>query len=138
MKQAIERTARFGAVLKGLGYRGIHLGGIHDSFETGDKILDRMDEIEDSWQGYVDEFHQNEPSRFYLYKQPQKANAVLPGNDAIKVRLTDNFHYLFLHAVHDLFFDKDAALAPMYKKISHSLEKSKASWLLKVFLEDPF
>ncbi len=35
VKQAIERTARLGAVLKGLGYRCIHLGGIHDSFETG-------------------------------------------------------------------------------------------------------
>ena len=29
---AIERAARLGAVLQGLGYRGIHIGGIHRDF----------------------------------------------------------------------------------------------------------
>jgi methylenetetrahydrofolate reductase (NADPH) len=33
MPQAIERTAGLGVVLKGIGYKGIHLGGIHGSFE---------------------------------------------------------------------------------------------------------
>jgi len=138
MKRAIERTARLGVVLKGIGYNGIHLGGIHDSFATVGKILDRMDQIEHNWQDYVEEFREDEPNRFYLYKQPVSAETVLPGKDTIKVKMTENCHYLFLRAAHDLFFDKRAALAPMYKKISSSLDKNKATWLLKAFLEDPF
>ncbi|GAB6190630.1 methylenetetrahydrofolate reductase C-terminal domain-containing protein [Desulfocastanea catecholica] len=146
MPQAIERTARLGVVLKGLGYKGIHLGGIHDNFETVGRILDRMAVIEHNWQDYIEEFRENEPNRFYLYKQPTQqptqqqttAQSVLPGKDAIKVKFSESCHYLFLRAAHDLFFDKGASLAPMYKKISSSLEKNKASWLLKVFLEDPF
>jgi methylenetetrahydrofolate reductase (NADPH) len=138
MKHAIERTARLGVVLKGIGYKGIHLGGIHDSFETVGKILDRMDAIEHNWLDYVEEFREEEPNRFYLYKQARTAESVIPAKDAIKVKHTDNFHYLFLRAAHDLFFDKRASLAPMYKKISSSLDKSKTSWLLKTFLEDPF
>jgi methylenetetrahydrofolate reductase (NADPH) len=138
MKSAIERTARLGVVLKGIGYKGIHLGGIHDSFETVGKILDRMTEIEHNWQDYTEEFSENEPHRFYLYKKTAGAQAVLPGKDTIKVKMTESAHYLFLRKAHDLFFDKRASLAPMYKKISSSLEKSNSSWLLKVFLEDPF
>ena len=30
---AIERAARLGAILRGLGYRGVHLGGIHRDFQ---------------------------------------------------------------------------------------------------------
>ena len=142
MKQAIERTARLGVVLKGLGYKGIHLGGIHDSFATVSRILDRMAEIEHNWPDYVAEFRETEPDRFYLYKKADKlaetAKSVIPGKQTIKVKLTDNFHYLFLRTAHELFFDKRAALAPMYKKISSSLDKSNTSWLLKTFLEDPF
>lgn len=32
LKAAIERAARLGVVLKGFGYRGIHIGGIHKNF----------------------------------------------------------------------------------------------------------
>ena len=142
MKQAIERTARLGVVLKGIGYKGIHLGGIHDSFATVGRILDRMTEIEHNWLDYVAEFREEEPNRFYLYKKADKqvetANSVIPGKETIKVKLTDNFHYLFLRTAHELFFDKRAVLAPMYKKISGSLDKSNTSWLVKAFLEDPF
>ncbi len=138
MQHAIERTARLGVILKGIGYNGIHLGGIHDNFETVGRILDRMSEIEHNWQDYVEEFRENEPNRFYLYKQLAAPKAVLAGKDAIKIKLRENVHYMFLRAAHDLFFDKRASLAPMYKRISSSLEKHKASWLLKAFLEDPF
>ena len=138
MNMPLSGRLGLGVVLKGIGYKGIHLGGIHDSFETVGKILDRMAAIEHNWLDYIEEFRENEPNRFYLYKQPVTAEAVLPGKDAIKVKITENFHYLFLRAAHDLFFDKRASLAPMYKKISSSLDKSKTSWLLKTFLEDPF
>jgi methylenetetrahydrofolate reductase (NADPH) len=44
---AVERAARLGAVLKGLGYRGIHIAGVHRGFELAGRILDRMAQIED-------------------------------------------------------------------------------------------
>lgn len=55
-KHAIERTARLGVVLKGIGYNGIHLGWIHDGYDTVGQILDRMETIEPNWQEYVEEF----------------------------------------------------------------------------------
>lgn len=138
MKHAIERTARLGVVLKGIGYKGIHLGGIHDSYETVGRILDRMDEIEHNWQEYRNEFCEDESNRFYLYKQKAVVPEKTSQSSNNRVRLIENCHYLFLRTAHDLFFDKTASLAPVYKKISNSLDKSNTSWVLKRFLEDPF
>ena len=53
---AVERAARLGAVLKGLGYRGIHIAGVHRGFELAGRILDRMAQIEDQWRDFLDDF----------------------------------------------------------------------------------
>ncbi len=138
-KHSIERTARLGAVLKGIGYNGIHIGGIHDSFDTVGLILDRMAQIEGNWQEYIEEFREDIPNSFYLYKQ-SRANQpmVKHADDTAKVGLSDDCLYLFLRTAHDMFFDKNAALAPVYRKISKSLDDHKRSWILKRFVEDPF
>lgn len=138
MTHAIERTARLGVVLKGIGYKGIHLGGIHNSFDDVAKILDRMDEIEHNWQDYLAEFQEETGDRFYLYKKTDAVTASIPSKEKIKVTITDNCHYLFMRTAHDLFFDKGSSLAPVYRKISNSLDKSKTSWVLKRLFEDPF
>lgn len=135
-KCSIERTARLGAVLKGIGYAGIHLGGIHQDFDEVGKILDRMEALEDSWQEFVPEFQEEQAGRFYLYKKsaPVQGQVV----EQKKVNFAENMHYLFLRTAHDHFFDKSARFAPLYRKVSDALEKSKRSWVLKRFLEDPF
>lgn len=137
-RHAIERTARLGVVLKGIGYNGIHLGGIHDGFDTVGKVLDRMGEIEHNWQEYVEEFRDERSDRYYLYKKSKAFAASVPGYRETGVGPVEDCHYLFLRTAHDLFFDKQASLAPVYKKISGSLDRSNTAWLLKRLLEDPF
>ncbi|MGB5986293.1 MAG: methylenetetrahydrofolate reductase, partial [Desulfobacterales bacterium] len=66
---AIERAARLGAVLKGLGYRGVHIGGIHREFATVGRILDRMAEIEADWQSFLPQFDFPQPWGFYAFKE---------------------------------------------------------------------
>jgi methylenetetrahydrofolate reductase (NADPH) len=136
--KAIERTARLGVVLKGIGYKGIHIGGIHDNFETVAKILDRMSEIEANWQEYVEEFREEPNGRFYLYRKDAQAAPASKATSRQGLYPGENCHYVFLRKAHDLFFDKNATLAPVYRKISSSLDRSKTSWILKRFLEDPF
>lgn len=137
-RHAIERTARLGVVLKGIGYNGIHIGGIHDSFDTVGKILDRMDEIEHNWEDYREEFQEREPNSYYMYTGRKDPVVVEQYKEKIKLNVGDSCHYLFLRTAHDWFFDKNATLAPVYKKISSSLSNTKTSWALKMFLEDPF
>lgn len=135
---AIERTARLGAVLKGIGYNGIHIGGIHKSYDAVARILDRMEEIGDDWQEYVEEFQVREPGSFYLYKDRDEKRDPRPSKEEVKIKFTEDCHYVFLRTAHDLFFDKSASLAPIYKKISTTFDRNNVSWMLKAFLEDPF
>ncbi|WP_054697457.1 hypothetical protein [Desulfosarcina cetonica] len=57
----IERSARLGAILRGLGYRGIHIGGIHRNFSMVAKILDRMEAIKDDWIQFLPQFNYPQP-----------------------------------------------------------------------------
>ncbi|SLM31944.1 Methylenetetrahydrofolate reductase [Desulfamplus magnetovallimortis] len=165
LQNAIERTARLGVVLKGMGYRGIHIGGIHKDFETVGKILDRMDEIENQWQSFLNEFtpskEQNHaqgeftPSREQNHSQgeltptresgfyqvnliPDRKCRNLPHEITLKTLLFDHIPYRFLNMAHGLFFNKSAYSAPMYKKIAEKIETKGFSWIIKRFLEDPF
>ncbi|MFV0436016.1 MAG: methylenetetrahydrofolate reductase C-terminal domain-containing protein [Desulfopila sp.] len=139
-KKAIDRAARLGVVLKGIGYKGIHIGGVHKSFAPVAAILDRMAEIEHNWQDYREEFQEEVAGRFYLYRQEASgANGRgKSGHNGIRLKYTDSAQYLFLRTAHDLFFDKEASLAPVYRKISSTLDRNNVSWMLKKFLEDPF
>ncbi|MCP4723064.1 MAG: hypothetical protein GY860_26730, partial [Desulfobacteraceae bacterium] len=136
LKIAIDRAAKLGVILKGLGYRGIHIGGIHRSFKTVGAILDRMDKIEDYWEDFLDEFTGNAQTFYYL-ANPPVAEEKLPLSGRIKEKFTDHYPHALLKNAHNLFFDKTARLAPVYRKLATFLEKTNNARLLKLILEDP-
>ncbi len=68
-KAAIERAARLGVILKGLGYKGIHISGIHKNFDTVGSILDRMDEIENDWKQFVPQFEYPQLEGYYMFPE---------------------------------------------------------------------
>ena len=136
LKTAIDRAAKLGVILKGLGYRGIHIGGIHRSFKTVGAILDRMDKIEDYWEDFLDEFTGNVQTFYYL-DNPPVVKEKLPLSGRIKEKFTDHYPHALLKNAHNLFFDKTARLAPVYLKLANFLEKTNNARLLKLILEDP-
>ena len=62
--KAIERAAKLGAILKGLGYKGMHLGGIHKTFDEVGEILSHMEVIQDRWEDFIPEFNDRRPRWF--------------------------------------------------------------------------
>ncbi len=137
LKASIERTARLGVILKGLGYRGIHIGGIHRSFKTVKAILDRMDEIEGSWQDYMEEFEDKNPDTYYMFDTNKESSEKYPLTYRIKEIFTDHIPYAIFNMAHSIFFNKNAMLAPTYKKIALFLDRHQKAWLLKKLIEDP-
>lgn len=106
MKAAIERAARLGVVLKGFGYRGIHIGGIHKNFDTVGAILNRMEEIEGEWHRYVSDFADRDKNAYYWYdhiKETPNGGGPSPG---IKARVTEHIPFRMLEFAHGLFFEK--------------------------------
>ncbi|MFV0438776.1 MAG: methylenetetrahydrofolate reductase C-terminal domain-containing protein [Desulfopila sp.] len=137
MKAAIERAARLGVVLKGLGYRGIHIGGIHKSFEAVGAILDRMGEIEGQWHQYMSDFSERAENTYYWYDHVAPAPTSEGEETGLGARLSNRCSYSLLSFAHGLFFDKSNFLAPSCRKLSEWLDKNGKTWILKRCLEDP-
>ena len=137
---AIERAARLGAVLKGLGYQGIHLGGIHKSFTTAAKILNRMAEIKDEWESYMPHFDFRDEGGFYAF--PDKSNTPLRGLGRYglskpQLAWSDKFHYRVMDYAHGILFNQQHMLAPILRRLSRWLAKSPADRIFLKLIEQP-
>jgi methylenetetrahydrofolate reductase (NADPH) len=137
-RRSIERAARLSAVLKGLGYRGIHVGGIHGSFSDLAGILDRMEQIQDRWMDFVPEFDFPQEDGFYVHEKNDRtglcANAKSPLKSVAKPR--EKAMYLFMGKVHDLFFDKESFMAPALRKFCAKIDGTAHGRFFTLLTED--
>ncbi len=137
-RASIERAAKLAAVLKGLGYAGIHIGGIHRRFDTAGRILDRFAQIQDQWKDFLPDFDFPQPGGFYAFS-PQSANgkeAALFGKNPPGAGLLDSLRYSLLKRAHNMFFDSRHFLGPVYRKMSKTVDRMPGGDLLMSLLED--
>ena len=135
---AIERAARLAAVLKGLGYAGIHIGGIHRSFDMVGRILDRLAVIQDQWKEFLADFDFPQPNGFYAFpsQAEEESGAPVFGLDPPRSSLFERLRYFLLRRVHDTFFDPRHPLSPIYRKLSQLIDGKPGSHLLMCLVED--
>jgi methylenetetrahydrofolate reductase (NADPH) len=136
---AIERAARLGALLKGMGYRGMHIGGVHKSFDTVARILDRMAAIEAHWEAFWSDFDFPQPGGFYAYGSETRAicaGAPRFGQAAVHLPFWDRVHYGALQRSHDLFFTASSPLAPLNKGVSRFLDRWRSGGAFLHLTED--
>lgn len=127
---AIERTAKLAAIVKGLGYRGIHIGGVHRNFVTVKRILDRMAEIEGSWREFVREFDYPMEGGYYVFeKDPVTglSSDVLASRQTLRPNFYHRMHFNLMHGLHQAFFRFDAPGAGAYAGICRSIDKNSSA-----------
>ncbi len=136
---AIERAARLGAVLKGLGYRGIHIGGIHRDFSTVGMILDRMAQIKDDWQEFLPRFNYPQPDGFYAFREvpPNPVASPVFGQHPQPVPVVDRVLYPLMQHAHNVFFNLDSPAAPVFRTIGRTLDRGIAGRLFMHLAEHP-
>lgn len=139
-RAAIERAARLGAVLKGLGYRGIHIGGIHKNFDTVAQILDRMETLSDQWKSFWPDFQFAPSGGFYAFEKKDQVGSrrLVYGVEKEPLGLLEKALFTFLNRSHDLFFNFKSPLSPLYRKISEQLDRTYAGRLTAELFEDAF
>jgi methylenetetrahydrofolate reductase (NADPH) len=137
LKMAVDRAAKLAVILKGMGYRGIHIGGIHRSFKTVAAILDRMEQLQGHWPDYPGKLTAKKENNTLDYNPDIVNRYELQKKAGLKEKLFDYIPYRIFSLAHNLFFNKSAMLAPVYKKLASILEKHRKTWLLKRCLEDP-
>ncbi len=67
----LEHAAKMFAVVRGLGYQGVHLGGFGLKVEEVKEVMERADEFQPSWQDYLQEMvYPIEPKekQFYYFE----------------------------------------------------------------------
>ncbi|MBI9084413.1 MAG: methylenetetrahydrofolate reductase C-terminal domain-containing protein [Desulfobacterales bacterium] len=136
---AIERAARLGAVLRGLGYRGIHIGGIHRDFSIVGRILDRMEAIGDNWQGFLPGFDSPQPNGFYAFREkpPAKVTAPLFGKHRLPLDGLDRMIFSLMQRSHNLFFNFDAPMASFFRTVCEHLDSGIWGRLFMHLAEHP-
>jgi methylenetetrahydrofolate reductase (NADPH) len=136
---AIERAARLAAVLKGLGYKGIHIGGIHQRYDVVGRILDRLAQIEDQWQAFVHEFDFPQADGFYAFAADagEGDGALGFGAGPPRVYQRERLLYAALSRSHEVFFDREHPLAPWFRRLAEHLDGNLGRKLLTDLVEDP-
>lgn len=137
-RAAIERSAKLIAVVKGLGYRGVHLSGVHQSFDTVARILDRSAQIEHRWQEFVAEFAFPQEESFYCYRQDPATELLTdePGAFSSASSRLERAGYKWFKSTHDLLFAFDSPLARGLNLTAAALDKRRAGHLALRVVED--
>ena len=66
---SLMRAAKMVAMLRGIGYRGVHIGGPNLRYEDVEWVIGRSLEMSGNWESLVPEFDFPQPDGFYLYEK---------------------------------------------------------------------
>lgn len=66
------RAAKMYAIMKGMGYAGVHIGGLGTKYEDIEYIIDKGEELSKDWISLISEFDYPMPDGFYYFNKDEK------------------------------------------------------------------
>jgi len=122
------RAARMYAIMKGMGFDGVHLGGHNLKYEQVKYIIETGEELAADWQSLLPYFDYPQPDGFYYYEkdpasglntnQPVK-RAELPGEVPVA------FNYRLMRFFHHMLFTPDNNLFPVMESYYQKVKDPK-------------
>ena len=133
---SLYRAAKLMAILKGLGYRGAHIGGTVEYEDVREVIL-HFREIQKQWQDFLAEFDFPYQDGFYLYEKDSKTG-LNTNNPSLEshISLGARINYSLMKVFHYLFFNKNASHFLLLKGIAQNVDKSSIMKKPFCWLED--
>ena len=118
------RAARLAAILKGMGYDGVHIGGPGLTSTDLAFILHEAAAHEGDWQSLIPQFDSGLPETAYLYERDDQSGLNLPvGRPLPLTRHLHSPHFHFARLSHDHMFEKDGLLYLPMKAFCLGVEK---------------
>ena len=136
---AVERLAQLAAILKAIGYRGIHIGGIHKSFAPVAANHERMAAIEAQWREFVPNFIPPHTDGYYLYL-PDPATGLATARVqpfSVNISRWERWKFGVLQNLHDIAFNFDAPLASLWRRLCGWLDQRGLGATFMRLVEDP-
>jgi methylenetetrahydrofolate reductase (NADPH) len=124
----ILRAARLYAVLKGMGYSGVHIGGHNIKYEQVEEIIRQGEALTPHWTDLVRYFDHPLPDGFYYFERDpetglNREKAVEPEGRPFDVKV--EFSYGFSRLFHRLMFEPGKRLYGVMKGLSRRVAGSK-------------
>ena len=110
----LEFAARQAAIYRGLGYRGIYIGGV-SNVETVRKIIEiERSYSRDDWKTFAQKISYSRPQEYFFYQKDPESK-LADGGKTTKAKPLKSKHlkasYFFSKWVHRVMFDPDSYLA---------------------------
>jgi methylenetetrahydrofolate reductase (NADPH) len=124
----ILRAARMYAILKGMGYSGVHIGGHNIKYEQVEKIISQGEALTSQWTDLIHHFDYPIPGGFYYFEYDQKTGFNLEKPVQRSSRLPDargECCYGFSRLSHKLMFEPGKKLYGIMKGLSRSVAGTK-------------
>jgi methylenetetrahydrofolate reductase (NADPH) len=122
---SLERAARLIAVLRGIGYDGVHLGGPNLTYEDIERVIERSIGLDSSWPSLVGEFDYPQPHGFYLYERDPATGLNREVLSSARGRPAKHLGYGVMRLFHGLAFAPHASLyglgCALFRKIDRTL-----------------
>ncbi len=127
----LERAAKMVAMMRGMGFAGVHIGGHGLKYEQVETILDRSEELRPEWQQLVGEFSYPQADGWYFFeKDPETGLNTDSPTDRSKSRPRSPLSNRVFRLLHRLMFEKNGLLFRPMRGLARAVDGS--------FLEHPF
>jgi len=131
----IVRAAKMYAIAKGLGYRGVHIGGHGLVCEDIQYIIQQGEELAPGWQGLVAEFDYPQPDGFYLFSRDKESGLNTTELAPMVSKGRKSAVYDFSQMVHRTLLEPTNPLFGMYQKLAGWIDHTRVLKRFSLFLE---
>lgn len=122
----LERAAKLMAVLKGLGYRGAHIGG-KPNYHDIHRVFAKFEQIQSNWQDFLPEFSFGRENGFYLFDRDPATGLNLSGRTPKGARsLGSRLVFQFFQGFHKSVFNESKPWFPMLKRFAKFADKHRS------------
>jgi methylenetetrahydrofolate reductase (NADPH) len=107
---SLKRAAKLIAILKGIGYDGVHIGGPNLSFENVEWVIEKSKGFLPNWEEWVHQFSFPQKNGFYLYEKDPKTGLNTDIFTRKRSRPVKDLGYGIMRLFHRLAFTPEAPL----------------------------
>lgn len=135
------RAAKMYAMMKGMGFAGVHIGGHNIKYEQVEYIIEKGEELSANWMDLVPEFDYPIPGGFYLYEKDPKTglNTTTPvDRKNLPLNAPVGFAYSTFRLMHSLVFTPGKGFFPVMRSIykNRNPRKHGLEHVIKVISND--
>jgi len=128
VRTRLLRAARMYAIMKGMGFSGVHIGGHNIRYDLVEQIVDEGEALTPNWRDMIRHFDYPQQSGFYYYERDPETglNAAVPTErQGRPLDARVGFSYRMSRFFHRIMFKPGKNLYGLMRDISRSVEGSR-------------